>query len=101
MIPLHFGDPFPGPVALGLGHGGQDREDQLGDAVAGRVAAQVDHVQRDTALLQLAQDVERIGYKTGPDEAVARRVLAGRNTCDARISGIGWLATLRLPELTD
>src|SRR3954451_9841150 len=51
LIPLHLRDPLPGPVALRLGHGGEDREHQLGDAVAGHVSPEVDHVQGDAAVL--------------------------------------------------
>ena len=43
--------------------------DQLGHAVAGRVAAQVDHVQRDPGLLQLAE--ERI--EGGAEHAIELR----------------------------
>jgi hypothetical protein len=41
-----------GPVALGLGDRAQDGEHQLGNPVAGQVAAEVDHVQADAAALE-------------------------------------------------
>jgi hypothetical protein len=51
----HFsGDPLAGVVALRLGDRREDREHQLADTVAGHVAAEVDHVQRDAARLELA-----------------------------------------------
>ena len=68
LVAFHFGDALAGPVPLGLGHGGQDGEHQLGHAVAGGVAAEVDHVQVDAGLLQLGQHVERI--EGGAEHAV-------------------------------
>jgi hypothetical protein len=46
-------------------------EDQLGDAVAGGVATEVDHVQPDAGLLQLTRDSQRI--KGGPEHPVELR----------------------------
>jgi hypothetical protein len=40
---------------LTSGDGGQDGDDEPADAVTGHVATEVDHVQRDVALLQVTQ----------------------------------------------
>jgi hypothetical protein len=58
---------------------------ELGDAVSGDVAAEVDHVQADAALLQLAKHVERIegraehAVELGGDHGIAR--LQGGEQC--------------------
>ena len=46
LIALHLGD----ALALGLRDCRQDDEHQLGDAVASRIAAQIDHVHRDQTI---------------------------------------------------
>jgi hypothetical protein len=46
----------------------EDGEYQLADAIAGDVAAEVDHVQADAALLQLPEYVQRI--EGGTEHAV-------------------------------
>jgi hypothetical protein len=53
LVPLDLSDTFADAVAFGLGDRGQDGEDQLADAVAGHIPAQVNHVQADAAGLQL------------------------------------------------
>jgi hypothetical protein len=51
LILLHLGYPLADAITLSLGHGRENRENQLTDAVAGHVPAQVDHVQADVATL--------------------------------------------------
>ena len=60
LVARYLDDSLARAVALGLGDGGQDGEDQLADAVAGRVTAEVDHVQADAGCLHLGKDVEGI-----------------------------------------
>jgi hypothetical protein len=60
LVGLHVCDALADAVALGLGHGGEDGEDQLRDAVARHVAAEIDHVQAHAAVLEAPQDVERV-----------------------------------------
>jgi len=71
VVALHVPNALADPIALVLGDGRQDRENQLADAVAGDVAAQVDHVQRDLVLFQLLQRAQRVGR--GAERAVKLR----------------------------
>jgi len=50
----------PDTVTLGFGDGRQDGEHQLGYTIAGDIAAEVDHMQSDAAVLQVPEDVQRV-----------------------------------------
>ena len=50
LVGLHLPDPLADAVALGLGEGGGDRQEQLRQAVARNVAAKVEEVKGDAAL---------------------------------------------------
>ncbi len=47
-------------ATLGFCYGRQDRKHELGDTVASHIAAKIDHVERDTNLLELSEDIESI-----------------------------------------
>jgi hypothetical protein len=61
VVGLYVTNTFTNAVALGLGDGRRDRDDELANALAGHVAAEVDHVQADAVTLQPIADVQRIG----------------------------------------
>ena len=60
LVGLHLPDALADAIALGLGEGGGDRQEQLGQAVAGNVAAQVEQVELDAPLLEVLDDLERV-----------------------------------------
>jgi hypothetical protein len=65
---LDIADALADPIAFRFGDRGKDREHQLRDAVAGDVAAEVDHVQADLARLQLLQHFQ--GVERAAEHAV-------------------------------
>jgi hypothetical protein len=60
-VPLRVEDALADAVALVLGNGAQDCENQLADAVAADIATEIDEVQADFGLLQFFKRFERIG----------------------------------------
>jgi hypothetical protein len=60
LVCLHGRNPLTDTIALGLSNGRQDGEHQLADTITRHVTAQVDHMQADTAVLELAEHGERI-----------------------------------------
>ena len=50
LVGLHLSNALADAVALGLGEGGGDRQEQLGQAIACNVAAQVEQMERDAPL---------------------------------------------------
>ena len=60
LVGFHLPDAFADPIALGLGEGGGDRQEQLGQAVACNVAAEIEQMQSDASLLQVLDDLERV-----------------------------------------
>jgi hypothetical protein len=47
QMALHVADALTDAIPLVLGHGAEDREDELADSIAPHVAPEVDHVQAD------------------------------------------------------
>lgn len=69
--PVAFGvaHPLADAITLVFGHRGRrDRDDQLADAVAGEVAAEIDHVQRYLVILELFERAGRVAADL-PDRA--------------------------------
>ena len=60
LIGLHLPDAFSDAIALSLRKGSGDRQEQLGYAVAGDVAAEIDQMELDAATLQALDDLQRI-----------------------------------------
>ena len=58
---LRIADALADTVALIFRNGRQDREHELGDAVAANIAAEIDEVEADLVLLQLFERFERVG----------------------------------------
>jgi hypothetical protein len=57
LIGLDGGDTLSDSVPFSFGHGGQDGEHQLGDAVPGHVSTEINHMQADRTVLELRQHV--------------------------------------------
>ena len=60
LIRLHLANAFADAVALSLSEGGGDRQEQLGQAIAGDVPAEVEQMEFDATLLQVFDDLERV-----------------------------------------
>ncbi len=64
LIGLHLPDAFPDAVALGLGEGGRDCQEQLRYPVAGDVAAEIEQVELDAPRLETFYNFERVEGRT-------------------------------------
>ena len=71
LIGFYLPDPLADAVALGLGERGGDRQKQLGQAVAGNVAAEVEEMQAHASRLQFLNDLERV--ESRPEQAIELR----------------------------
>ena len=64
LVGLHLPDALSDAVTLGLGECGGDRQEQLGQAVAGNVAAKVEQMQPHAARIQFLDD---LAARRGPN----------------------------------
>jgi transcriptional regulator with XRE-family HTH domain len=64
LVGLHLPDPLPNAITLGLSKGCGDGQEQLGQAIAGDVAAQVEQMELDAPALQALHHLERVVGRT-------------------------------------
>ena len=60
LVRLHLTDALADSIALRLGEGGGDRQEQLGQAIASDVAAEIEQVELDAPRLEAFDDLERV-----------------------------------------
>src|SRR4029077_6438232 len=83
LMALGVADSLTDPLTLELGDRGENGQNELGDAVAGDVATEIEKPQRDPPTLEIADHVERIpGGSEHPVELGGDHNVAGLEHSD-------------------